>query len=224
MELYEQLTPTRVYSAYKTGTTDKNNVTCRMCGEGSECLAHVLAGCPSLAQSKYLDRHNAALKVFFFEMLRDLKLADSTPPWFSDVKPKPLYKSTDAEAYWDVPVYADHMYVRSNRVDARFIDHNNKKVLMVEMSCPWVNNREKKDKEKTKKYGALRLELTKQHPGYTILQVNLILDALGGWSKEMEPEMKNIFGARYKDVLLRMQKAVLSCTVNIARTFKLITS
>lgn len=90
--------------AYKTGKTDKNDVKCRMCGEGPESVTHVLAGCPSLAQSKYLERHNFVLKVFFFEMLKDLELADSTPPWFSDVKPKPLYKSHDAEAYWDVPV------------------------------------------------------------------------------------------------------------------------
>lgn len=135
-----------------------------MCGEGSESMKHVLAGCSSLAQSKYLERHNFALKVFFFEMLKDLKLADNTLPWFSGVKPKPLYKSPDAEAYWDVPVYADHTFVRSNPVDARFINHKNKKVLMVEMSCPWINSRDKKDKEKTKKYGALGLELTKSTP------------------------------------------------------------
>ncbi|PFX27514.1 hypothetical protein AWC38_SpisGene7754 [Stylophora pistillata] len=146
--LEPELTPTKVYMAYKTGTTDKNDVKCRMRGEGPESMAHVLAGCPSLAQSKYLERNNFALKVFFFEMLKDLELADSTLPWFSDVKPKPLYKSPDAEAYWDVPVYADHTYVRSNRVDARFIDHKNKKELMVEMSCPWINNRDKKDKER----------------------------------------------------------------------------
>ena len=223
MELYEQLTPTKVYTAYKTGSTDKNNVDCRMCGESSECLAHVLAGCPSLAQSKYLDRHNAAMKVFFFEMLTDLKLTDSTPPWFSDVKPKPLYQSTDAEAYWDVPVYAEHTFVRANRVDARFINHKNKEVLMAEMSCPWIKNRDKKDKEKTEKYGALRLELTRQHPGYKISQVNIIIDVLGGWSKELEVEMKKIFGVRYKNVLGGMQKAVLNGTLNIARTFKLVT-
>ncbi|PFX14061.1 hypothetical protein AWC38_SpisGene21812 [Stylophora pistillata] len=190
VDLYEQLIPTKVYIAYKTGTTDKNDVKCRICGEGSESMAHVLAGCPSLAKSKYLEKHNFVLKVFFFEMLNDLELADSTPPWFSDVKPKPLYKSPDAEAYWDVPVYADHTYVRSNRVDARFIDHKNKKVLMVEMSCPWINNRDKKDKENTKRYGALRLERTKQHPGYKISQVNVIIDVLGRWSKAMETETK----------------------------------
>ena len=41
---------------------------------------HVLAGCSSLAQTKYMDRHNDARKVLFFEMLRDLKLADSVWP------------------------------------------------------------------------------------------------------------------------------------------------
>ena len=62
----------------------------------------------SLAQSKYLERHNSALKLLFFEMLRDLKLANKVPLWFSQVRPRPLYKSPDAEAFWDVPVYADH--------------------------------------------------------------------------------------------------------------------
>ena len=36
---------------------------CRMCGKAPECVAHVLGGCSSLAQTKYLERHNAALKV-----------------------------------------------------------------------------------------------------------------------------------------------------------------
>ena len=80
-----------------------------------------------------MDRHNAALKVLFFEMLRDLKLADSVPPWYSRVEPKPIYESTDAQAFLDVPVYAEHTFVRANRVDARFVDHKVKRVLSVEM-------------------------------------------------------------------------------------------
>ena len=60
-------------------------------------------------------------------MLRDLKFADKVPPWFSQVRPRPLYKSSDTEAFWDrVPVYTAHTFVRSNRVDARFVDHKSK--------------------------------------------------------------------------------------------------
>ena len=129
MELYEQLLPTRVYSAYKTGTFDQNNIMCRMCGKAPECIAHVLVGCPSLAQTKYMERHNAALKVLFFEILRDLDLNETVSPWFSRIEPKPLYESTQAQAFWDVPVYAEHTTVRANRVGARIIDHKEKKVL-----------------------------------------------------------------------------------------------
>ena len=58
-----------------------------------------------------------------------------------------------------VPAYAEHTTVKANRVDARFVDHKNKKVWAVEMSCPWMEHREKKSEEKTVKYGPLRFEL-----------------------------------------------------------------
>ena len=48
-------------------------------------------------------------------MLRDLKLADSVPPWYSRVEPKPVYEPTEAQAFWDVPVYKEHTFVRANR-------------------------------------------------------------------------------------------------------------
>ena len=48
-----------------------------------------------------------------------------------------MCESENAQAYWDVPVYAEHAFGRDNRVDARFVDHNAMRVLAVEMSCPW---------------------------------------------------------------------------------------
>ena len=44
--------PARVYAAYETGTSDQINTICRVCGKVAENLAHVLAGCLSLAQTK----------------------------------------------------------------------------------------------------------------------------------------------------------------------------
>ena len=79
---------------------------CGMCGKVPESLANVLGRCSSLTQTKCIDRHNASLKVLFFAMLRDLKLADSVPPCYSQVEPNALYESEDAQAYWDVPVHA----------------------------------------------------------------------------------------------------------------------
>ena len=105
----------------------------------------------------------------------------------------------------------------------RIVDHKEKRVLLVEMSCPWVDNRVKKEAEKTKKYGPLRWELTRRYPGCRIVQLNVIMDVLGGWSQDLEVEMKKIFGLRSLDILKRVQKAVLSGSLNIARMFKVIT-
>ena len=64
-ELYEQLLPTKLYTARKTKTNEESDVRCRMCGKARESIAHVLSSCSSLAQTKYLSRHNGALKILF---------------------------------------------------------------------------------------------------------------------------------------------------------------
>ena len=83
----------------------------------------------------------------------------------SDAKAGVVCTSEQVEAWWDVPVYADHHEVRANRVDARVVNSESKKVMTIEMSCPWISNREKKSEEKTMKYGSLRWELKKQYKG-----------------------------------------------------------
>ena len=55
-------------------------------------------------------------------------------------------------ALWDVPVYADSTEVRTRRIDTRIVYKEQKRVFAIEMSCPWVDNCEVKEMEKTQKY------------------------------------------------------------------------
>ena len=103
IQLYEQMLPTKVYSYHKIGTTPANDTTCWLCGKGTESMAHVFAGCSALAQSKYIERHNAALKVLNFELLRDLKLSADVPSWYSKTQPKPMYEPQDVQTFWIFP-------------------------------------------------------------------------------------------------------------------------
>ena len=88
--------PTRFYACQKTHTDMTGEVTCRLCNKAPESVAHVLAGCTALAQNKYITRHNAAPKILFFEILQDLGLAELVPPWYSPLKPKPVYEASNA--------------------------------------------------------------------------------------------------------------------------------
>ena len=55
-----------------------------------------------------MTRHNAALKVIFYELLKDLDLVTSIPPWYSQNMPKPLYENEKGKALWDVSLYAEY--------------------------------------------------------------------------------------------------------------------
>ena len=98
-----------------------------------------------------------------------------------------------------------------------------KRVITLEMSCPWATNREKKKEEKTAKYGPLRWELKQNYQRYKVKQCNIIMDVLRGWSLDLEDELNELVGSKSKGVLHNMHKAVISGTLNISRTFKVAT-
>ena len=80
-------------------------------------------------------------------MIRALDLVTSKVPWFSKTQPR----NERAIAYWDIPLYADNTNIKANGIDATIVDKENKKVSVIEMSCPWVENREEIEAEKTTK-------------------------------------------------------------------------
>ena len=129
-------------------------------------------GCSSAlaAQGKYLARHNGVVKILFFELLCNFKLIEETPPWYLKTTPKPEYHNERASAFWDVPLFAEINEVRANRIDARIVDGEARRVTILEMTCPWFENRAQKKLKKTRKYASLRWELSQQFPGYGATQ------------------------------------------------------
>ena len=168
-------------------------------------------------------QHNEALKVIFYKLLKDLDLVTSIPLWYSQNTPKPLYENEKGKALWDIPLYAEYAEVRNNRIDCTVTDKKKKKVVLLEMSCPWVSNREIKCAEKTSKYAPLRYELRRRYLGYKIEQHNIIIDALGGSLRSVKESLHQLVGSgRCNSLLRNMQKAVVSSSPNIARTFKVL--
>ena len=154
-------------------------------------------------------------------MIRALDLVTSEVPWFSKTQPKPMYENERAIAYWDIPLYADNTHVKANRIDATIVDKENKRVSVIEMSCPWVENREEKDAEKTTKYGPLRWELEQRYPEYRVRQFNIIVDVLGGYSRDVRKALKELVGDKSDTIALQIQKSDITSSLNIARRFKL---
>ena len=85
-----------------------------------------------------------------------------------------------------------------------------------------MDNREVKEMEKTQKYGPLMCELRERNPGYQVKQSNITIDVLGGYSTDVSQAVKELVGEKSATILQRMQRSVISSTLNIARSFKLL--
>ena len=59
-----------------------------------------------------------------------------------------------------------------------------------------------------------------QYLEYEVKQLNMIIDVLGGWTVELEETLKDLVRQRSRSVLRRMQKVILSDSLNIARALK----
>ena len=83
------------------------------------------------------------------------------------------------------------------------------------MGCPRVENREKKEAEKTTKYGPLRWELELRFPEYRVTQFINIVDVLGGYSRDVRKALKELVGDKSDTVALPIQEPVITSSLNI---------
>ena len=63
------------------------------------------------------------LKGPIFEILFDLGLIDTMPPWYSPIKPKAVYETAGVQAYWDVLVYGEFQELRTTKVDTSIVNN-----------------------------------------------------------------------------------------------------
>ena len=106
-ERYEQLLPTRLYTIHKTPVSDSSDLACRLCGTAPEGMAW--HACPALAETKCLARHDAILKILFFEIIFDLGLIDTVP---SGIHLSSHSQSTKQQRYRRIGMYR---YIESTK-------------------------------------------------------------------------------------------------------------
>ena len=90
------------------------------------------------------------------------------------------------------------------------------------MSCPWLDNREVKEMEKTQKYDPIMQKLRAKNPGYQVKQYNIIIDVLGGYQAGVSQAVKELVGEKSATILQRMQGSVKLIKLNIARSLKIL--
>ena len=148
-----RLVPSRAHRNSTSSSFQRKFITTRRRIE-SITRCHILKSprCTCWLTARRWRRPYISLGTILLELLKK----NTIPPWFSPTEPKPVDENQRAKAYWDELVYAKNTEVRVNTIDVRKINKEDKKVTLLEMSCPWMENREAKESEKTMRYASLR--------------------------------------------------------------------
>ena len=200
------------------------DTTCRLCKGGVESVKHLLSNCGELAKHVYTQRHNNALRCFFFPMLKKCGFIKEVPPWFSASVVESEYENDEYFVHWDVPEYTgrDGESIRdAARPDGKLIMKKEKKVILIEQTVPWISNRDIKYEFKKNKYLEAQSFLRLQYPGFEIDQVTLVMDVFGGYSGNLRENIEKVLAKEEtQNVINNMQKSVIASEAHLCRVFK----
>ena len=226
--IHLQIVPTLAFTTHRSANSSSSKI-CRLCHKGDETVKHLLSNCGLFAPVDFILRHNKALQYILFPLLLSNKFIDNCPPWYSPIIMKPRYENENVIIFWDIPEYTgaeDEDEDKILRPDGKLIFKQDRIVLVLEMSVPWIQNRESKLIEKVDKYKGVLRNLRIEYPGFKVEQATFIMDALGGYSGHLKSNMAKIGynSDTIEMIIKKLQKITLSEARYIINKFKIKTS
>ena len=184
----DQSLATRSYhnKIIKDGTDPK----CRMCNEFEETIDHIVAGCPVLANTEYIQRHDKGARYMHSRIYKHCHFS-TADKWYEH-KPEKVTKNEAATVLWDMPVNTDKK-IKANRPDIIIKDKKEKTCIMIDMIIPSERNVSIKEVEKPSKYKDLEIEVTKMWQVKTTT-VPIVVGALGLIKRGLEKYASQIPG------------------------------
>ena len=224
--IHLQTTPTLTFQKFRGGAMTIDSTYCRLCSSGNESVKHILSNCTFFLPTSYKRRHDKVLQWILFHFLEKYNLIERCPAWYSKIAIKPFYEMENVKLYWDIPEYYGNENEDENqtlRPDGKIILVDTKEIYILEMSVPWLDNRNQKFVDKELKYVNIIQRLKIDYPEYNVKQLTFIMDGLGGYSKELVTNLETLkFSITEIDTILYgMQKIVLSEAVSMTRQFKI---
>ena len=154
-----------------------------------------------------------------------LDLLEKCPVWYAHDKVQPYYQNERAEFWWDIPEYTgrETESERPVRPDGKLRLQQSKEIFLIEMTVPWMGNRDEKLKYKVGKYDDVQATLRYENPEYTVDQITLVIDVFGGYGRDLVDNIGKVVQSKrdVEMIVSNMQKSVISNCANLSRAFKL---
>ena len=118
--------------SFKANCMKQAGVThCRHCGEGIETIKHILNQCKKKGFNLYMERHNKALQVVYYDIYRHYGFEVPLRWW--EMSPVPVTENERAKVLWDVPIPTD-IEIVARRPDILLQDKETRKLYIIDMA------------------------------------------------------------------------------------------
>ena len=109
----------------------KNSPLCRLCGEMSESVIHLVCGCKVLAQKECKKRHDNIARIVHWMLCGryDLRRADK---WYEHY-PKGTLESESVKILWDMTINWDH-YIEARSPDILIVEKSSRIALIIDIA------------------------------------------------------------------------------------------
>ena len=204
----DQSLPTKAYQHHVLKI--HNDPMCRICGKFEETIDHIVSGCPELAKTEYIARHDKVAAYIHWEICKKYGL--ETPSQWYKHQPCVVAENEDITILWDMPIHTDRE-IKANRPDIVIRLKKEKISLLIDISVPSDRNTSLKVAEKLGKYKDLEIEISRMWDTKTFT-IPVIIGALGLVKKGTEKFIERIPG---NIKIQSIQKTALLGTAHILR-------
>ena len=184
------------------------NPKCRLCNEYSETMDHIVSGCPVLAKSEFMQRHDQAASYMHWKVCKEFGLP-AADTWYSH-NPETIISSGQVTLIWDMQIHTDKE-IKANKPDIIIKDHANNTCQLTDMTIPSDRNVSIREVEKFSKYKDLEIEISKMWKMKTTT-IPVVIGALRVIKKGMRSNIEKIPG---KISLEEVKKITLLGTAHI---------
>ena len=164
------------YSIDKTSETPL----CRLCGETTETVRHIVSGYKKLAQREYRKRNYKVALGVHWEMYRKYGI-ECTNKWY-DHQPLSTAENGEVRITWDMTIYTDKV-LKHNKPDITLMPKDTQKWTIIDIAVPADQNIIQTEEEKVEKYQELAFEIRRIHGASKVTVIPIVIGALGGISK-----------------------------------------
>ena len=129
-----------------------------MCNNYEERVDHIVSGCPELAQTQYIHRHDKGAAYIHWKVCQSYNIK-TTEKWYEHT-PETVTENEDVTILWNMQIHTDHE-IAASKPDIVIKDHKTMTCKLIDMAVPLDRNTSVMVIEKLSKYKDLETEVTR---------------------------------------------------------------